>query len=136
VEQSSCSCRTWVWIPPAHRQGHARARAHTHTHTHTFPQETPSLPCPAPTCETGHTSWNFLPVVPSRILVCDAIAAGKVTIWTAGPHGPGAQCQLAGLQSCGQSWYQLTSGTYIPSTIPSAAFSRQLATRASYGDTV
>lgn len=62
----------------------------------------PAQPTPGPACEACGVPGHFLPVVPRRVFVGDAIAPGKVPVGAAGPHGPGAECQLAGLQPCGE----------------------------------
>lgn len=63
---------------------------------------------PAPACETRRGPGNLLPVVSGRVLVADAVASGEVAVGAAGPHGPGAQGQLAGLQPCRQAGVPLS----------------------------
>ena len=58
---------------------------------------------PAPACETRHVPRNLLPVVSGRVSVGDAVPSGEIPVGAAGPHGPGAQGQLAGLQPCRQT---------------------------------
>lgn len=58
---------------------------------------------PAPACETRHVPGNLLPVVSGRVSVGDAVPSGEIPIGAAGPHGPGTQGQLAGLQPCRQT---------------------------------
>lgn len=77
---------------------------------------------PAPACETRHGPGNLLPVVSGRVLVGDAVPPGEVAVGAAGPHGPGAQGQLAGLQPCrragGVPLLRPAAATLRPRTAP------------------